>query len=107
MDVKGGRGNSSFGSFLGHAHEAKEAPTDHDRLNRVLSLVILFLLATTLFNTLRANRVEDTTTSFRKQARCELKVTKRALEEQKKINERLEQELNLLLAEQAEGSAGD
>ena len=78
-----------------------------DRLNRVLSLVILFLLATTLFNTLRANRVEEQTTSFRKQARYELKITKRELEEQKKINARLEKKLDLVLAAQAEDSAGD
>jgi F0F1-type ATP synthase alpha subunit len=72
-----------------------------DRLGRVLSLVILFLLATTLFNTLRANRVEKRTTSFRKQARYELKITRQQLEEQKDINARLEQKLNVLLAEQA------
>jgi len=78
-----------------------------DRLNRVLSLVILFLLATTLFNTLRANRVEERTTSFRKQARYELKVTKRELEEQKKNNARLEKKLDQLLAAQAEDSAGN
>jgi len=80
---------------------------DQDRLGRVLALVILFLLATTLFNTLRANRVERRTTSFRRQARYELKLTKQQLNEQKEINARLEQKLNLLLAEQAEGSAGD
>lgn len=78
-----------------------------DRLNRVLSLVILFLLATTLFNTLRANRVEESTTSFRKQGRYELKITKRALEEQKEINARLEKKLDLLLEAQGEDSAGD
>jgi F0F1-type ATP synthase alpha subunit len=80
---------------------------DQVRLGRVLALVILFLLATTLFNTLRANRVERRTTSFRKQARYELKLTKQQLNDQKEINARLEQKLNLLLAEQAEGSAGD
>jgi hypothetical protein len=72
-----------------------------DRINRVLSLVILFLLATTLFNTLRANRVEENTTSFRKQARYELKITKKALEEQKMINARLEQKLDMLIEMQA------
>jgi F0F1-type ATP synthase alpha subunit len=72
-----------------------------DRLGRVLSLVILFLLATTLFNTLRANRVEKRTTSFRKQARYELKITRQQLEEQKEINARLEQKLDVLLTEQA------
>ena len=78
-----------------------------ERLNRVLSLVILFLLATTLFNTLRANRVEERTTSFRKQARYELKITERELQEQKLINARLEKKLDQLLAAQAEDSAGN
>ena len=72
-----------------------------DRINRVLSLVILFLLATTLFNTLRANRVEERTTSFRKQARYELKVTKKALDEQRQINARLEQKLDMLIEMQS------
>ena len=80
---------------------------DQDRLGRVLALVILFLLATTLFNTLRANRVEQRTTSFRKQASYKLKATEQQLKDQEEINARLEQKLNLLLAEQAEGSAGD
>jgi len=75
---------------------------DQDRLSRVLALVILFLLATTLFNTLRANRVERRTTSFRKQARYELKITKQQLEEQKQINTRLEAKLDQLLADQAD-----
>ena len=76
---------------------------DLERLGRVLALVILFLLATTLFNTLRANRVEKRTTSFRKQARYELKVMKQQLQEQKEINAYLQQQLNLLLPEQPEG----
>jgi bacterioferritin (cytochrome b1) len=80
---------------------------DQDRLGRVLALVILFLLATTLFNTLRANRVEKRTTSFRKQARYELKIMKKQLQEQEEINAYLQQQLNLLLAEQVEGSAGN
>lgn len=75
---------------------------DQDRLHRVLSLVILFLLATTLFNTLRANQVERRTTSFRKQARYELRFTKQQLAEQREINARLEAKLDQLLAEQAE-----
>ena len=77
---------------------------DKDRLNRVLSLVILFLLSTTLFNTLRANRVEERTTSFRKQARYELRVINRELELQKKTNARLEQKLDMLLEAQGEDS---
>ena len=95
---------------------------DQDKLSRVLSLVILFLLATTLFNTLRANRVEKRTTSFRKQARYELKINQQQLAEQKveearikmeknttqelaehkDITARLEETLDQLLAEQAE-----
>ena len=75
---------------------------DQDRLGRVLSLVILFLLATTLFNTLRANRVERRTTSFRKQARFELKITAQQLKEQQEINARLEAKLDQLLADQAD-----
>jgi F0F1-type ATP synthase alpha subunit len=85
----------------------KEASMEQDRLSRVTALVILFLLATTLFNTLRANRVEKRTTSFRRQASYELKVTKEQLEEQKEINARLEQKLNLLLEAQTSDSAGN
>ena len=80
---------------------------DQDRLGRVMALVILFLLATTLFNTLRANRVERRTTSFRKQASFELKLTKQQLKEQTEINARLEAKLDLLLEAQAGDSAGD
>jgi len=72
-----------------------------------MALVILFLLATTLFNTLRANRVERRTTSFRKQASFELKLTKQQLKEQTEINARLEAKLDLLLEAQAGDSAGD
>jgi hypothetical protein len=86
---------------------AKETLMDKDRLNRVLALVILFLLSTTLFNTLRANRVEEKTTSFRMQARYELRVIKKELAEQKKINASLEEQLDLLLEAQAADSAGN
>jgi hypothetical protein len=75
---------------------------DKERLHRVLALVILFLLSTTLFNTLRANRVEQKTTSFRMQARYELRVINKELEEQREINARLEQKLDALLEAQAE-----
>jgi F0F1-type ATP synthase alpha subunit len=75
---------------------------DKERLDRVLALVILFLLSTTLFNTLRANRVEERTTRFRKEARYELKVINQTLEGQREINARLEQKLDELLAEQVE-----
>ena len=74
---------------------------DKQRFDRVLALVILFLLSTTLFNTLRANRVEERTTSFRRQARYELRVINQALEEQQEVNARLEQKLDELLTEKA------
>ena len=78
-----------------------------DRINRVLSLVILFLLTTTLFNTLRANRVEERTTAFRKEATRQLITTKRTLAEQKMTNARLEQKLDALLATQIGDTSGD
>jgi hypothetical protein len=68
-----------------------------ERLIRILPLAILFLLATTLFNTLRANRVEDSTTMFRKEATYQLKLTKDALAEQEMINAEIQQKLDLLL----------
>jgi sensor domain CHASE-containing protein len=74
---------------------------EKERFNRVLALVILFLLSTTLFNTLRANRVEQQTTSFRKQARYELKIIRSELAEQKEINARLEERLDMLLEAKA------
>jgi len=78
-----------------------EAWMDKQRFDRVLALVILFLLSTTLFNTLRANRVEERTTSFRRQARYELRVINQALEEQQEVNARLERKLDELLTEKA------
>ena len=80
---------------------------DKQRFDRVLALVILFLLSTTLFNTLRANRVEERTTSFRMRAQYELRMINQALEEQKAINARLEQTLDRLLAEQVADPSGD
>jgi hypothetical protein len=69
-----------------------------ERQNKVFSIVILFLLGTTLFNTLRANRVEHDTTSFRKEAQYKLALTRVALEEQKATNARLEQQIAALVA---------
>lgn len=78
-----------------------------ERIHRVLSLVILFLLATTLFNTLRANRVEQRTTAFRKEASFQLGMTKKTLEEQERINAGLEHTLDELLAAQPEAAGGN
>ena len=72
-----------------------------ERILRILPLAILFLLATTLFNTLRANRVEDNTTQFRKEATYQLKLTKDALAEQEMINAEIQHKLDLLLEAQA------
>jgi hypothetical protein len=62
-----------------------------------LSLVILFLLSTTLFNTLRANRVEQHTTSFRKEAIRQMAITNKALAEQEQINAMLSAKIDTLL----------
>jgi hypothetical protein len=78
-----------------------------ERLIRILPLAILFLLATTLFNTLRANRVEDSTTMFRKEATYQLKLTKDALAEQEMINAEIQQKLDLLLEVQTAEEASD
>jgi len=75
-----------------------------DQTNRVLSLVILFLLSTTLFNTLRANRVEERTTSFRKEATHQLAITKKALADQEQINAMLSAKIDSLL--EARGGEG-
>lgn len=78
-----------------------------ERQNRVFSIVILFLLGTTLFNTLRANRVEEKTTSFRKEARYQLALTRKALEEQKATNAHLEMQLAQLLEAQTGEEAAE
>jgi hypothetical protein len=70
-----------------------------------LSLVILFLLSTTLFNTLRANRVEQRTTSFRKEAIRQMAITKKALAEQEQINAMLSAKIDSLL-QAREGESG-
>ncbi len=74
---------------------------DQSRINRLLPIVILFLLATTLFNTVRATRVDHESTSFRIEARRQLAITREALKEQQQINARLEQKLDRLLVERA------
>ena len=73
---------------------------DQSRINKYLPIVILFLLATTLFNTMRATRVDHESTSFRVEARRQLALTREALKEQQQINAQLEQKLDTLLAEQ-------
>jgi restriction endonuclease Mrr len=67
---------------------------------KLLSLVILFLLATTLFNTIRANEYGSKTTTFRKEVRYHMATTKEALAEQKRINADLQRQIDALVAEQ-------
>jgi hypothetical protein len=78
----------------------KEAFVEQARINKFLPIVILFLLATTMFNTMRATRVDHESASFRIEARRQLATTREALKEQQQINVRLEQKLDRLLAEQ-------
>ena len=80
---------------------------DAQRQNKLFLIVILFLLGTTLFNTLRANRVEEATTNFRKEARYQLALTRVALDEQRNTNARLEQQLAQLLEAQAGETASE
>ncbi len=69
--------------------------------NRLLSIVILFLLGTTLFNTIRINDYGAETTTFRKEARYQLAATKEVLAEQKRINADLQRQIDALVAMQA------
>ena len=80
---------------------AAEGGIVSNQLNpKFLAILIFFLLATTLFNTLRANRVEQDTTTFRKETRRQLKMTRQALAEQRALNEQLLQEIAQLKAAQ-------
>lgn len=67
---------------------------------KFLAMLVFFLLATTLFNTMRANRVEQDTTTFRKETRRQLAETRRALAEQESINALLLQQVEALDAAQ-------
>ena len=73
--------------------------------HKLLSIVILFLLATTLFNTMRANDYGTRTTTFRKEARYQMAATRAALAEQKKINADLQRQIDALKAAQADDDA--
>ena len=67
---------------------------------KLLSIVILFLLATTLFNTLRANKYGASTTTFRKETVYQLATTREALAEQRRINADLQRQIDALVAAQ-------
>jgi hypothetical protein len=74
---------------------------------KLLSIVILFLLGTTLFNTLRANGYGERTTTFRKEARYQMAETRRALAEQLRINADLQRQIDALVAAQAGDAAAN
>ncbi len=74
---------------------------------KFLAVLIFFLLATTLFNTIRANRVEQDTTNFRKETRRQLKATRITLAEQELVNAALRQQIEALQAPQAPLPAAD
>ncbi len=72
-----------------------------DRVNtKLLSIVILFLLATTLFNTIRANGFGQRTTTFRKEVRYQLAANRETLAEQRRINTDLQRQIDALVAAQ-------
>ena len=76
-----------------------------EKLNtKLLSLVILFLLGTTLFNPLRANGYEEQTTTFQEETRHQLATTREALAEQKRINQDLQLQIDALVAAQNAGA---
>ncbi len=75
-----------------------------DRKTKLLSIVILFLLGTTLYNTLRANDYGHRTTNFRKEVRYQMAATRRAFAEQSQINQDLQRQIDALVAAQSAGA---
>jgi hypothetical protein len=72
-----------------------------EKLNtKLLSFVILFLLGTTLFNTLRANGYGERTTTFQEETRHQLATTREALADWKRINQYLQLQIDALVAAQ-------
>ena len=70
------------------------------RNQALMSFVILFLLGTTLFNTLRANKVAINSTNFRKEASYQLRIVRENLDQQKVINASLQRQIDALTAVQ-------
>ena len=73
-----------------------------EKSKALMSFVILFLLGTTLFNTLRANKVAIDTTNFRKEATYQLRMVNEQLEQQKALNGRLQHQIDQLTETPAE-----
>lgn len=80
---------------------AKEAPVTEDRSRKMLPIVLLFMLVTILFNTIRANSVVSGNTDFNKSTRYELAAVREELSEQRLINARLQEQIDQLKAAQS------
>ncbi len=73
-----------------------------DRTRKMLSIVLLFMLVTILFNTIRANSVVSGNTDFNKSTRYELAAVREALSEQQLVNARLQEQIDQLKAAQSQ-----
>ena len=71
---------------------------ESNRQTRLLQIVMLVVLAATLFNTVQANRVAIGTREFRRETRHQMANTRQALAEQRQINADLERQLQALRA---------
>ena len=71
-----------------------------DRQTRLLQIVLLVVLAATLFNTVQSNRALIGTTEFRLETRRQLADARQELDEQKAINAEMQRELEKLSAAQ-------
>jgi hypothetical protein len=71
-----------------------------DRQTRLLQIVILVVLAATLFNTVQTNRALIGTTEFRFETRRQLAAARQELDEQKAVNAELRRQLDRLAAAQ-------
>ena len=60
---------------------------------RIAALLVFFLLATTLFNTMRANSVAQRATTFRKETVYQQRLTRRALARLEENNLQLRREI--------------
>jgi hypothetical protein len=67
-----------------------------DRQTRLLQIVVLVVLAATLFNTVQTNRALIGTTEFRLETRRQLAAARRELDEQKVINAELQRQISRL-----------
>lgn len=84
---------------------AKEAPVTEDRIRKMLPIVLLFMLLTILFNTIRANSVISGNTDFNRATRYELAAVREALAEQQLVTARLQEQIHELEAAQSPAPA--